>query len=227
MKVLKLLLFILSTNSIFCQTNQRLEDSVHIYWQPNIKLKNSDFKSDGRKEENAEKYCEKIKLCACAATNFNVIIDIPKNKKKRKKLFEKIYLVPVLEKTKSYNLTKDTIGLLRQKIVFDIEEWTTRYIRKEIEKTTSLFEKKYGSIITWHNTIIREAKEKREKLIHDYTLYVYLEPKDNAYENWRLKIDKLLEETKEYATKPEDCIRFIQQKPLDEEYEQLEFLGDS
>lgn len=63
--------------------------------------------------------------------------------------------------------------------------------------TTSSFKKKYSSIITWHNIIIKEAKEKRNKLIKEFTYDVYLEPKINAYENWRLKINEMLEELKD------------------------------
>lgn len=226
MKIFKILLFLLTFNFAYCQTNGRMEDSVHIFWQPNLKLNLSDFKLDGRTIEFAEKDCEKAKFCACIASNFNVIIDIPKTKKDQKKLFEKIYFVPVLEKTKSYNLTKDTILILHQKVLFDIEEWTTRYARQQLKKTTSSFKKKYGSIITWHNVIIKEAKEKRDKLIKEFTYDVYLEPKINAYENWRLKINEMLEQLKDYDTKPEDCLRFIQQKPFDENYEEYEYLGE-
>jgi hypothetical protein len=226
MKGITLLLIIFNLSSSFSQTIERFEDSIHIYWQPKIKLSNEDFKFDGRNEINAEKYCEKIKLCASVATDFNVIIDVPKTKKLQNKLNEKIYFVPVLDKMKSYNLTKDTIGILRQKVIFDIEELATRYARQQLEKTTTQFEKKYGSIITWHNIIIKEAKKMRAKLIDQYTLDVYLEPKTNAYEEWRIKINKLLDELKEFSTKPQDCIRFINQKPLEEDYVQLEFLGE-
>ena len=95
-----------------------------------------------------------------------------------------------------------------------------------IKKNNIQFQKKYGSIITWHNVIIKEAKEKRDKLIKEFTYDVYLEPKINAYENWRLKINEMLEQLKDYDTKPEDCLRFIQQKPFDENYEEYEYLGE-
>lgn len=82
--------------------------------------------------------------------------------------------------------------------------------------TNICFKKKYGSIITWHNIIIKEAKEKRNNLIKEFTYDVYLEP----------KINEMLEELKDYATKPEDCLRFIQQKPFYENYEEFEYLGE-
>ena len=36
----------------------------------------------------------------------------------------------------------------------------------------------------------------------------------------------MLEQLKDYDTKPEDCLRFIQQKPFDENYEEYEYLGE-
>jgi hypothetical protein len=91
MKIFTILLFLLSTNITFCQTNERMEDSIHIFWQPNLKLKLSDFKLDGKTVEFAERDCEKAKLCACIASNFNVIIDIPKTKKYQKRQFKNIF----------------------------------------------------------------------------------------------------------------------------------------
>jgi len=225
MKNASLLLLLFATNLILAQQSERLEDSIHIYWQPKLKLKYDDFKFDGKKENNAELYCEKIKLCACAATNMNVIIDIPK-KKRNKNHLEKIYIVAVFEKDKSYKFNNDTIGLIRQKLSFDIEEWATRYARQQLEKTTNQFNIKYGSIITWHKVILNEAQAKKKELFKQYTLDVYLEPKMNADKDWRYKIDNLLEGLKEYATKPEDCNRFILKKPVERDYEQFIVLDD-
>ncbi len=217
-------LFILYFNSIFSQTKERREDSAHIYWQPNTNLTEKDFQFDGTKEENAEKYCEMTKLCSCAATNINLIIDIPKSKNKRER--EKVYIVPVFDKIKSYNLVEnDSIGIKQQKLVFDIEECMARYIRQEFKKTKTQFKDKYGLLITWHKVILNEAQKKKEKLIYEYTLDVYLEPKINAYKEWRIKVDLMLKDLKEFATTEEECERFISKKVTLENYEESVFLG--
>ena len=226
MKNASLLFLLLTTNLLCAQQNERLEDSIHIYWQPKLKLKYDDFKYDGKKENNAELYCEKIKLCACASTNINLIIDIPKQKESKNQI-EKIYIVAVFDKERSYKFNDDTIGIIRQKLSFDIEELETRYIRKELEKITNQFDKKNGSIITWYKLILNEAEAKKNKLFKQYTLDAYIEPKINADEDWRNKIDMLLEELKEFATKPEECLRFISKKPIVEDYEQFVILDDN
>jgi hypothetical protein len=220
-----LLIISFNFNLAFCQTNERLEDEIHIYWQPNIKLNTNDFEFDGTKEKNAELYCEKVKLCMCASTNINIIIDSPINKKKHNKQLEKIYIVPVFDKIKSYALTKDTLGLNQQKIVFDIEEWAARYARKQFKITREQFKDKQGLLTTWHKVIFNETQNKKEKLNYEFTLDIYLEPKANAYNDWRTKVDKMLDDLKEYATTKEECDRFIRKKVIEEGYEETIFLG--
>src|SRR5690606_11010395 len=112
---MKQLLIILLSHQSFSQAQDRVEDSIHIYWQPNVFLKKSDFTFDGNKEPNAKLYCDSIKLCTSAATNLNIIIDEPTNDPKGE-IFEKIYIVPILDKQKSYMFGDDDLGLLHQKI---------------------------------------------------------------------------------------------------------------
>lgn len=219
------LVIIFNLSFVFSQNRERIEDSVHIYWQPNINLNLNDFEFDGTKEENAEMYCEKIKLCVCAATNINIIIDSPTNNKKRNKDLEKIFIVPVFDKNMSYALTKDTIGVNQQKLIFDIEEWTARYIRQELEKIKKQFKDRQDFLITWHKVVLNEAQKKKRKLIEEYTLDVYLEPKPNAYRDWRIKVDNMLKELKDYATTKEECNRFLYKKTIEKNYEQSVFLG--
>lgn len=208
----------------FAQGNSRIEDSTHIYWQPDILFTKSDFKFDGNLEPNAKMYCDKVQLCTSAATNFNVIIDVPINSKKKNTL-ERIYLVPVFDKQRSYMFGNDSIGMLLQKVVFDIEEYAVRYARQQLATTLAQFKQKQGSIIIWHASVLDNAKIKRQKLVAEFTKDIYLDPKANAYELWRTKTNALLDELKLYATQPKDCARFKNKKP-DAGFTQLFFLGE-
>jgi hypothetical protein len=50
---------------------------------------------------------------------------------------------------------------------------------------------------------------------------------DSLYANWRKTINEMLEKTKDYATKPEDCYRFVLGKPIEKGYKQAEtIMGD-
>jgi hypothetical protein len=56
---------------------------------------------------------------------------------------------------------------------------------------------------------------------------ILIEKKDSAYYKWRETTDELLEETKKYATTPEDCYRFVVGKPIEKGYKQAKtIMGD-
>jgi hypothetical protein len=63
------------------------------------------------------------------------------------------------------------------------------------------------------------AIEMRTSLVDSYTKDVYIDKKVGAFEIWRERVDKLLAESNEFATKPEDCFRFVKNEPIDENYE--------
>lgn len=224
MKTILITILLLLTTKFFCQSNQRVEDSIHIYWQPKMEIKKEDFKFDGTKEKNAELYCQKLKLCTSAATNINIIIDVPIDSTSKE--FEKIYIVPLMEKTKSYMFGDDKNGILYQKIVFDIEEWTARYTRQQLEKTFTEFSKHPGSISTWYKIVLNDARKKKTELIDQYTMDLFIQPQSNAYKIWRSRVSHLLKNLKKYSTSLEECQRFLNHKPLDNNYKQLIFLGD-
>jgi hypothetical protein len=50
------------------------------------------------------------------------------------------------------------------------------------------------------------------------TTEILIEKKDTAFVEWRKTVDQLLEQTKAFTTKPEDCYRFISGKPLIKNY---------
>jgi len=56
---------------------------------------------------------------------------------------------------------------------------------------------------------------------------VLIEKKDSAYIGWRQTVNESLERTKSYATKPEDCYRFVLNIPIEKGYKMSEnIVGD-
>ena len=54
----------------------------------------------------------------------------------------------------------------------------------------------------------------RESYVHD----LYYSTQGESYDTWRALADELLEKLSLYATKPEECYRMIQNKPIESEY---------
>jgi hypothetical protein len=53
---------------------------------------------------------------------------------------------------------------------------------------------------------------------------VFAEKKEGAFEKWRGMIDKRLEETKMWATTPEECYRLMTGKPVAEGHMQAKII---
>ncbi|MAU15804.1 MAG: hypothetical protein CMH46_09725 [Muricauda sp.] len=217
------ILFLLISIVAFGQDNEHLKNKEHIFWQENIKLKASDFQSDGKDIPNAIKYCDTIGLCTVGSFGMFAVLDIPKKKGKRGKLREKIYIVPAFESAKSYRVKNDSLGVEKQQIVFNIFELSSRWMRRELKKMTETMDS-YGTLSIWFKTVESDAKKIAQEMVDGFTYDVFIEPKPNAYEKWKKQIDELLMETKEFETSEEEIRRFILGKPILEEYKMAEQL---
>ncbi|MEM7485640.1 MAG: hypothetical protein AAF348_10580 [Bacteroidota bacterium] len=203
----------------FCigQDDFQTDSETHIFWQPEKGLKRSDFKGDATKIPNAEKYCDTIGLCTVASIGVFAVLDIPKKKKLRGKLKEKPYIAPAFEYSTSYIVKNDSLGLEKQKVVFDICELSARWMRKELAEMVNKMDA-YGTISIWFKTIESDAQKMRTEMIDGFTQEVFIFKKEGAYLDWREKVDELLKESEKFATKPEECYRFVSKKPLDQNY---------
>ena len=144
-------------------------------------------------------------------------LDIPKKKKNRGKLIEKAYFAPAFEKTTSYIIKNDSLGIEKQKLVFDIYEISARCARKELAHYQDSIGR-YGILSIIFKTIWADAKELHNKMVDAFTKDIYIEHRKGAYEEWKKEVAKILEELKEFATKPDDCYRFVKMKPIDKNY---------
>jgi hypothetical protein len=67
----------------------------------------------------------------------------------------------------------------------------------------------------------------RDTVISRYSHDVYLVNREGAYDEWRQKIDQLLDSYKEYATTPEEVQRVLFDKPLDKKLKLAKYLMPS
>ena len=206
-------------NLLFGQTEQILTESQrHIFWQPERVLTEKDFQGDGTQNPKFVKYCDELDLCVVASTGVFAVLDIPKKKRKRGVLIEKAYFAPAFEKSTSFIIKLDSTGIAKQKVVFDIFEVSARFARQQLQHLQDSVGG-YGIISIMFKSVEARAIEMRTSLVDSYTKDVYIDKKAGAFEIWRERVDKLLAESKEFATKPEDCYRFVQNAPIDENYE--------
>lgn len=202
----------------FGQNTLPTESETHIFWQSGKKLNRTDFQGDATKIPNAEKYCDKVGLCTVASLGVFTVLDIPKRKKQRGILREKIYIAPAFEISTSYIVQNDSSGIEKQQVVFDMYELSARYMRKELSSMVNKMDA-YGNLSLWLKTIEDKAQELRTRMVDAYTKDVYIDNRPGAYLEWKEKLDSTLKDLEEFATKPEDCYRFVIKKPLDKNYE--------
>lgn len=218
MKLLIIFSFLLFYYPLFSQEYSSYENETHIFWNPEKQLNKNDFKGDESSFGNAKKYCEELSFCTCGSFGMFSVLDVPKKKKNRGKLYEKAYFLPAFEKKTSWNLKNDSIGIKQQQLVYDIFELSARLSRQKLKQMQDTI-KGYGTISIWYYTLKTYEAERRTKLIDQYTNEVIVKKEVGAFEKWKSRIESLLNELQEFATTKEDYLRFITSKPTDERYE--------
>ncbi|SEW00155.1 hypothetical protein SAMN05428988_1147 [Chitinophaga sp. YR573] len=211
------ILLIVSLNS-FAQVNYPTHDSAYIFWQPGITLTYNDFRGDTVGGKYTELY-KKVGLQSEAYIGLWSILDVPKKKKDRGRKLEKVYVAPAFDKTASYAITNDTMEIAIQQVYFDIAETWARWARQQLSRYQDSM-KGYGVSLLMYSTVIKDAKAGRQQMNSAYAEDVIISKKQGAFEKWRKLIDNQLNETALWATKPEDCYRFIVRKAIDKEYEE-------
>jgi hypothetical protein len=199
----------------FGQIDYSTRDSIHIFWQPGIKITYSDYK--GLPQKQIEELMDKYGFSASASVGIWSVLDIPKKKKDRYKKFEKVYFAPAFERTTSYAKTDDTLQISMQNIYLDICEIWARWAREQLTKIQDST-KATGTLSIMYTTVKQEMNEKRLAMYRSYFKDVFVDKKVGALTNWRNLIDKWLIETKGWATRPEECYRLMTGKPIEEGY---------
>ena len=215
-KVFVIFLFILC-NNLFSQINYYTKNDEYIMWQKEVKLTLDDFKSDTIGKDN-DNY-KKTNLRAIAYTGIWSILDVPKKKRMRGKLLEKVYFAPAFQKSTSVAFVKDTLQIAMQQVCFDISEVCARGARQQLKKYQDSIIG-YGTLYIMYTTVKNGMNILNKNMIDEYTSDVYINKKPNAFNLWRKAINERLEVTKEWATTPEECYRLLMRMPIDENYEQ-------
>jgi hypothetical protein len=202
----------------------KTEDQNLKGWTKETKITYGDFK--GKPTEAFKKLSKKTGLQASAQVGLKSILDVPKKKRDRGRLLEKVYVAPFFIKTTSVALTKDEKELDKQRLYFDMAEVYARMMRRDIKKlqdTTNA----YGTLWAMYASIKDFYCVEFGEMFNDYTYEVLVEKKEGSFEKWRALIDEGLAELEIYATKKEDCHRLLTDLPIDPEYEQSEKVLDS
>ena len=211
------LLVIIVTTS-FGQLNYPTSDSIHIFWRPGVTLTYTDFKGDTVGGKYKDNY-KKLDIQAMAYVGIYSILDVPKKKKDRGMKLEKVYIAPAFDKTASYTITHDTTQIAMQQAYFDIAETWARWARQQLSMYQDTM-KGYGALFSIYSTVMKNARYGQQQMNEAYTKDIFIDKKTGAFEKWRNTIANRLNETTSWATKPEDCYRFITNMPIETDYEQ-------
>ena len=205
-------------NLALAQDSLSTRSETHIFWQPGERLMPGDFQ--GTIDYNSKKhaYCDSLKMCTIASVGVFGILDVPKNKRKRGKLFEKVYFAPAFQIDESVFYPHDSIGLVKQQVVFDIYELSARSARKQLKSIVDSIGKSYGTRLTFFKTIEENTRLARDGLVQAYTLDVYVNNEEGALEKWQKMVEQGLKDFEEFATTPEDCYRFVKNEPIKKGY---------
>jgi hypothetical protein len=112
------------------------------------------------------------------------------------------------------------------KLLFDMAEVCVRSARKELLELQNKM--KADNTYTVHFTTIKNKwDEEMRSFFSTVIREVLIEKKDSAYIGWRQTVNEVLQQTESYTTKPEDCYRFVLNKPIEKDYKMADnIVGD-
>lgn len=199
----------------FGQKTYPTRDSIHVFWQPDLKITFQDYK--GTQPKQVEALMANYGYSASASVGIWSALDIPRKKKDRSKIFEKVYFAPAFNCTTSFAITNDTLQIAMQNAFLDICEICARWARQQLTQSQDSI-KAPGTLTLMYTTVIQKMDEKRFAMFRSYYKEVFIDKKKGAFVDWRALIDKGLRDTKGWATKPEECYRLMTGKPIEVGY---------
>ncbi len=191
-------------SAAFAQPVYPTQDSTYIFWQQDVKITSADYKAAPHSATKP----------AIATVALWTVMDLPKETKKKQ---VKVYLAPVFDRSISSTITNDSVEIAKQNIYLDFCEIWARWAREKFNKVQDSI-KQPDSLSLAFSKIVYEMNEHRLRMYRKYHKDVFRENKKDAFVEWRETINKQLEDTKKWATQPEECYRFITNKPIEEGY---------
>ena len=215
------ILISLNVSMLYGQNQFQTEDKNNLYWQPDVKIDYSHFQS--KSDEDCIKYNEKFGLKMSANIQLYGIVDIPKSqlsrKIKKRTGYDRLYLSPTFCKNCSCILSEDSVELVVYQLLFDVGEMCARGLRKELFEIQQ--QMNINNVNTMFFTTIKNKWDERMRgtwaSIYKEVLIQKLEGK---YEEWRTLIDELLEANKNFATQPNEIMRLVLGRPIEQNYVQ-------
>lgn len=204
-----------------------IENDKYKFWQPNTKLIPNDFRYKADTSRAFNNLNRKYGIQAYSFCVLKSILDVPKKKRERGIKLERVYFAPCFDKYQSISMTTDSFELAKQQVYFDITELYARIARKQFESLRDSSKNEYGIYWSIYSSIVSKICIERNEMYDAYTNDVFLLKKEGFYQKWRSLVDERLIETNKYATKLEDCLRFLNGKPLTEDYKMSpDYLGE-
>ena len=227
-KVGTIILFLLIGLTGFSQ-EYPTRDSVHILWQPNVKITFNDYLLKEPQEE-IKTLMEKYDFSASACVGIWSILDVPEVPKKKKewyRKYEKVYFAPAFERTTSFAQTNDTLQIEIQNLYFDMCEFWARWARRELDSLQVQMDNATGVKAIWYSTIKAEMNENRIRMFQHYFKEVIIDKKENGFTEWRELIEGMLQKLEAWTTRPEECYRLLTERPIEKGYIQAKtIMGD-
>jgi hypothetical protein len=201
--------------SLAAQELHITRDSAYICWQPGLKITSQDYK--GKPDTATIKLFAKYQISAQANVGISSVLDVPAKKSERLKKFEKVYFAPTFDRLASCVKSNDTLQIAMQNFYLDICELNARWARQQLQAVQDST-KTPGTLIVVYKTVEYKMNERRLNMYDAYFNDVFVNKRENAFNEWRKKIQQQLDESVRWQTTPEECHRLITQKVIEPNY---------
>jgi hypothetical protein len=198
------------------QTNYITENEEFIGWQPNVEFTFEDFQAD--LDSSHLRLCNKYDYSTISNIQIYAYLDVAKKKRQRRRKMEEVYIAPVFCKKCSYAAKEDSIELKQDQIYFMIAEFASRVGRMHFDSLSLKVPNSTGILSISFMTIKNEIRDIQTELNASYGRDLLVDKKPEAYEEWKTRMNELLEQTEKYATTPKECHRIITRQPVVEGY---------
>ena len=216
-RIISILILLMFVSKLVHAQQERLETNEFLYWHTNTTINYDDFKKPV--DSIGIILCEKYKTKSLSNVQIHSILDYPKKAKKIQTLKVKAYFAPSFCKECSMLVQKDSSELKMAQMYFDIAEYCSRRARQIVKQLDSLHP---GTdfVAALFPEIVDNMYKMMGEMFGAFGSQVKNEKNQEAFKKWRNDCDKLLAETKDFATKREECIRFINKVPYSTEYKE-------
>ena len=212
-KIILCLVFLLGWSA---EGMAQLEEGRYEFWREDAKITYDMFQAD---TVGKSRYNKEYNFKSVIFTGLWGGLDVPEKKRDWKKKPEKAFFCAAMDKTESFLLEKNDMSLNHAKLLWDICELATRVARKSLANIEHQMDSlngvhASGVISLFYSTALNDGKEFGAGLTEAFVDEVIIPNSDSMYYEYRNKIDKLLDDTKEFATTEEEIQRFTTNTPL-------------